>query len=210
MVISEINESTNKEEYFSKNLDQWGKSPDTNILFITGYSGSGKSTLAEKLTNDNDEIICLDYYSVYEFLVDDDVQADVFSKYLNKKLPNYIDIMKKYDDIEKDISYWSMVDKFLGVVESFGREQFKKGNKVIVEGIQIFDAWLTNDLNHYKNKPIIIMNTGYIKSSIRSLKRTFKHDNIRNIKDFITAISVRFECLSNAARKLNQFKDFIL
>lgn len=28
------------------NLDKWGKTPETNTLYIAGYSGSGKSTTA--------------------------------------------------------------------------------------------------------------------------------------------------------------------
>ena len=31
------------------NLDSWGNSKNTNVLYITGRSGSGKSTIAEYL-----------------------------------------------------------------------------------------------------------------------------------------------------------------
>lgn len=44
------------------NLDKWGKSPETNVLYIGGYSGSGKSTTARSLARKGDSVIHLDLY----------------------------------------------------------------------------------------------------------------------------------------------------
>ena len=45
-----------------QNLDDWGRTPDTNILYISGVPGSGKTTFSDELENNNVEVIHLDSY----------------------------------------------------------------------------------------------------------------------------------------------------
>lgn len=42
-------ESINR-SYTSYNVDQWGKTKDTNTLWVSGLSGSGKSTIASEMS----------------------------------------------------------------------------------------------------------------------------------------------------------------
>ena len=72
------------------NIDKWGKSEDTNILFITGLSGSGKSTKAVQIAKENGaEIIHLDPY--YETDIQDagKIYNKNFNKYLDKNFPDH-------------------------------------------------------------------------------------------------------------------------
>ena len=45
------------------NFDKWGKDPEHNVAYISGYSGSGKSTTALSLAKPGDKVIHLDAYS---------------------------------------------------------------------------------------------------------------------------------------------------
>lgn len=67
----------------TSNMDKWGKSPDTNAVYITGYSGGGKSTAALSLKRPNDTYINLDFYS-------DEVSSSQ-SKYRNKNFEKHLD-----------------------------------------------------------------------------------------------------------------------
>lgn len=193
-----------KEEYFSKNLEKWGKSPETNILFITGFSGSGKSTLARDMANKyNDIIISLDDYSeVY-----DGFNNSPFREYLLKNMPNYFKITRLREF--KNPKYWECVDKMFDLMKSFAAKEFKKKHRVIVEGLQIMDGWLCSDLNYYKTQPIIVMNTSFLTSSLRATKRTFENNCVRNANDFISAINQPFNTNSRELKKITQLKNII-
>lgn len=45
------------------NLDKWGKDPEHNVCYISGYSGSGKSTTALSMKKPGDTVIHLDAYA---------------------------------------------------------------------------------------------------------------------------------------------------
>lgn len=70
------------------NLDKWGKSPDTNVLYVGGYSGSGKSTAAISIARPNDQVIHLDLYSD-EVSSGAGFQNKDFNKHLDKTVPNW-------------------------------------------------------------------------------------------------------------------------
>lgn len=153
------------------NLDKWGKDAEHNCLYIAGYSGSGKSTLAYDLAREGkDTCIHLDAYlkavENASLLRDPD-----YDSYLNKKQPGWKKIQQKYDH---DVSYWKEVDKFRDSIEAYAKEEYKKGNRVIVEGVEIYNGWLTDDPGFFIDRPLIIMGTNVLQSAHRARKR----DNI--------------------------------
>jgi len=154
-----------KYDLVSFNLDDWGKSEDTNILYITGLSGSGKSTLAREIADSNDEIISLDFYTEWQLAK---YRNKEFNKYLNRNCPHWIDIPNADNKFRFSDEYWKLVDNFRNCLIEFSREQYIKGNRVIVEGIQIADEWFVYDYDFYKNKPVIVLLTS-IEQSMKQM-----------------------------------------
>ena len=160
--------TTDKVKVKAANLDRWGKTPDTNILYITGHSGSGKSTLANKIAAESSDdliVIHLDtYFDIYEG--EPKKNSSEFNKYLAKHnviSPNEI-----------SLSEWGknkILDKFEDAAVAFGKEQFSKGKKVIFEGIQIMDSGFIMDKSFFKGKPVIIVQTNMITSTARASHR---------------------------------------
>lgn len=182
------------------NFDKWGKSPETNTLYIAGYSGSGKSTVARSVAYPGDTIIHLDLYS-------DEVSAGAgardkkFEQYLDKKVPNWRELAKdnskKFKKFSKE--YWSIVDAFANGIEEYSTQQYKEGHRVIVEGIQIADGWLRSDKNYYVNKPIAILKTG----KVQSLVRAFQRDERTDIKDALKSIFAKNNSQWSSAMQIN-------
>lgn len=169
----------------TSNFDQWGKSEYSNCLYLTGYSGSGKSTTAVGLARPNDQIIHLDLYAD-NFEQDPESKRNKdFNSYLDKNVPKWREIYKR----EKgDLGgfgskeYWDTVDKFADAIEGFSQEQYKKGNRVIAEGIQISDQWLHLSNMFYGDKPVVILGADK-KTSVRQRE---KRDNTKVTKsDFV-------------------------
>jgi uridine kinase len=145
-----------KYSFVSFNLDSWGKSKDTNILYITGLSGSGKSTLSLDLCPDN-QIIHLDHYTEYHLFP---YRNKLFNNYLNKHCANWMKIPNATDKFRFSDNYFKLVDSFRNCIVGFSNEQYLQyGNKIIVEGIQIADRWLSYDYDFYLDKPVIVMTT---------------------------------------------------
>lgn len=171
------------------NFDKWGKSEDTNTLYITGYSGSGKSTAARSLMKPNDKVIHLDLYS-------DEVSSGAgghdkdFDKFLDKTVPRWKEISTSYGNDKAKLKfgskeYWNVIDQFSNAIDKFSKEQYKKGNRVIVEGIQIADGWLKGDYSLYKNQPIAILNTNRVSSLMQAFARDKRNDLITAIKQLV-------------------------
>lgn len=192
------------------NLDKWGTDGDHNVLYMTGYSGSGKSTTALSLSSKNTKTIYLDGYSG---LASDaaSIQTSDFNRYLEKNLPGW----KKFsnganDPIDLDSKeYVNLGISFRKAIEGYGKEQFKKGNKVIVEGVQIADGWLSPNSSYYKDKPIAILGTNAINSMSRALRRDGRGGLIKGLasldsaKDYIRWYmedSKTLDSLSNATQ----------
>ena len=160
--------TTNKVKVKASNLDRWGKTPDTNILYITGYSGAGKSTLANKIaaeSSDDPIVVHLDtYFEIYEG--ESKKNSSEFNKYLAKHnviSPNEI-----------SLSEWGknkILDKFENAAVAFGKYQFSKGKKVIFEGIQILDDTFIMDKSFFEGKPVIIVQTNMITATARASHR---------------------------------------
>lgn len=176
----------------SKNLDSWGKSPDKNVLYITGISGSGKSTTANSIANKNDIVIHLDSYAEYN---NRNFQNKRFNDFLNKTFPEYSKITNaQKSGLFGSKQYWELVDKFRDKIEQFGKEMFESNDRVIVEGVQIGDNWLAEPGNFYRDKPIIILNT----DKEVSINRAILRDDIKTeyVEDLIKRIDTYSESLS--------------
>ena len=170
----------------TSNLDQWGKTPDTNVLYVAGYSGSGKSTVALGLKRNNDTIIHLDAYSEKSTELSK-LQSKRFNRYLDSKGVDYKSIIDRTRFGLHSDEYWKEVDKLAFAIEDFGKKEFKNGNRVICEGVQIADNWLTNENNNYREfvgKPVIVLNTNPVSSSKRAFERDGRGDNV--LKAFMT------------------------
>lgn len=157
-----------KEKTYNKNIEKWGKNEDTNILYLSGYSGSGKTTLAESLKDDRTEVIFLDSVYMGEYM--DEILPQDFKDFFDKNMPDWNNRLKQYKDF----------DKFETLLEKYGKYKYKKGEKVICEGVQIYDYTLRQD---YKNKPIALMKAGPIKSYLQKIKRD-EYNIIPYIIDF--------------------------
>lgn len=157
------------------NMDKFGKTPQHNVCYIAGYSGSGKSTTALGLKRKNDKVIHLDSY------VDpgmDHLHDKEFNEFLKKNGVNYERIrfkqfQKAQNEHKGEAEYWAQVDKFRDSIEKFAEEQYKLGNRVYVEGVQIPDEWLA-ERSWFVGKPMIILGT----SSAQSVNQREMRDGI--------------------------------
>lgn len=152
------------------NIDKWGKSPNTNVLYVTGQSGSGKSTIAQKLSDKNTSAIHLDSY----FDNPEGPHNKAFDDHLRQHLPDY----KKLSWPKNKISLndWGKVaEKFEVEIERFGASQYKNGRKVICEGVQLLDDTLRPDKSFFRDKPVAVTTTNALISMYRGRKR----DNIK-------------------------------
>ena len=165
------------------NLDKLGTSPDNNILFIAGYSGSGKSTTALGFKRSGDNVIHLDAYSEPETKDTLSIRNKRFDAFLDKHLPGWrrMPNAERVPDAELEIQdgrmklyskeYWDLIDNFRYTMEDFSRDEYRKGNRVIVEGVQLADDWLSGDRSYYNGKPIIVLGTNPIYSMNRAAVR---------------------------------------
>ena len=171
------------------NLDKFGKTPETNTLYIAGYSGSGKSTTALGIKRKNDHVIHLDAYSEPDSGGAVHLRSKTFNKFLDKKCPRWREMANakedvsdeniiKYDELKRfGGRYFKVVDQFRDAIEDFSKQEFKKGNRVIVEGVQLADDWLSADKSYYEGKPVIALQT----KALTSMKRAFERDDRGNL-----------------------------
>ena len=157
-------------------LENWGRSKDQNILYITGISGSGKSTLALCMADDFTEIIHLDAY----FELDNLASAQrfhnkVFDDFLKSKRFDPFSLNNKDLFVSNKKEYFRLVDLFAAHSENFGEHLYHVGVKVIMEGLQLLDETMYPDKDFFDNKPRIELTT---KSSVAA-RRARKRD--RNI-----------------------------
>ena len=148
------------------NLHKWGKSEDSNVLYITGTSGSGKSTLAKGMAKKNDKVIHLD--PLLENDRANDKHNKEFRAYLSSK---GIDYRKASDLSIPRKERWEVIDAIGEQIEPYGREQYKKGSRVIVEGVQLGDETLFPDKSYFKNKPVIVTKSNYVMDTVRGGRR---------------------------------------
>ena len=154
------------------NLKKWGKDPQHNILYITGYSGSGKSTIARQLADSKTNVIHLDpYFEKMDKNVKASIQDKEFNLFLQKHFPEYETIANPSKEERHSKEWWAKVDNLMFQTETFATNQFSKNKKVIVEGVQLQDSTTYPNKNFFKDKPIIIMGTNPLTSFFRASKR---------------------------------------
>ena len=153
------------------NIDKWGKSENTNILYITGVSGSGKSTAARALADKNTNLIHLDaFFEKMDKNVKSSIVDKEFKQYLDRNMPDY----KKITTDKRHTKEWfNKVDTLMEHTEKFSKQQFNVKKKVIVEGVQLADDTTYPNKTFFKNKPLIIVNT----SSTTSMRRAWDRDD---------------------------------
>lgn len=161
-----------------KNLDVWGNSLDTNILFILGYSGSGKSTLAKQLANEyNAEVINLDVYFIgmmEQDLLDGSItqvsRCASFDTYCKSHFPEYTKFCLPKEEITM-AEYSKLLPDFEQTLLDYGKYMYSKGKRVVVEGVQLMDDTLFPNKSFFKTVPTILLTTSLAKSSWRGAKR---------------------------------------
>lgn len=153
---------------FTSKLDDWGKSVDKNILFVSGYSGSGKSTVAKAMLTENVDVIHLDsYFQESASFMGVEGQNLEFNRFLTKHNISFLN-----DPLKKNRLRVDAEGEFQKAIERFGRAQFKKKRKVIVEGVELLDSTMFRTKGYFNDKPLILTGT----SSIQSMRQAFKRD----------------------------------
>lgn len=158
------------------NLDKFGKDQNHNILYIDGISGSGKSTLALFIKKPNDSVIHLDsYFETNNLREARKNRNKEFDQFLSKN--NFdISILENGKLFRENIKeYFKSVDRFAKLSEEFGKEQYKKRRRVIMEGVQIGDETLYSDKSFYQDKPRISLTTSSEISKQRAEDRDMTH-----------------------------------
>lgn len=199
------------------NLDSFGKDRDHNTLYIAGYSGSGKSTVASGIARKNDKIIRLDFYSEPGHRDTVGLRDKSFNDFLRKKGIDYTKVANSRRRGNKYFGtgrYWKQVDAIRDAIEEYSKEQYDKGNRVIVEGIQVQDDWLTNDKKYYKGKPMIILRTPALVSMTRGNMRDgiSAVNAIKNFKERMRVYKYnnkKLDDLANEIDAINNGKDFV-
>lgn len=190
------------------NVDRWGKDKDHNILYVTGKSGSGKSTIAKMFAQkEKAEIISLDSYFEPEYdeetgkLVPNKEQETAgqgenkeFNEYLKKNFPdfNYGRVVDSKGNLVPDKEHnkptiidYKKIDRFMDLTEAFGRDQFDKKKKVVVEGIQLYDeSTYYQRKGFFKDKPTIVTNTSNWKAYAQATRREGKNPFVELIRDY--------------------------
>lgn len=183
------------------NVEKFGKDRDHNTLYVAGYSGSGKSTMASGVARKNDKIIRLDFYSEPIRKDTKPLMDKEFNSFLEKKGIDYKKVAnagKPGNAFWNTGRYWTEVDKIRDAIEEYSKEQYDKGNRVIVEGVQIQGDWLAGEKNYYKGKPIMVLRT----PAAVSIKRAYMRDEITGINAIKKAKeSVRY--YKNVNKKLD-------
>lgn len=201
----------NLKEARTSNLDKWGVDAEHNVAYIAGYSGSGKSTTALSLMRSGDKVIHLDAYSEPTSRSTAAIRNKDFNRYLDKHVPNWRKMANATENGENGTlerhckEYWAIVDSFRAALESYGKVQFSKGHRVIAEGVQISDDWLSADKKYYTNKPTVILGT----SPVASMRRAFERDgrgglitglrNLDSAKEFVQWYAISHQKLNDLA-----------
>ena len=197
---------------YSANVRDWGKSPDNNTLYITGYSGSGKSTVARKIGEKNTNIIHLDpYFEDMSKSVASSIQDKEFNNYIKNSYPEYTEIANpnKYKRHSKE--WWKVVDNFQKQIEDFSRKQHSGGKRVIVEGVQLNDETMYPNKDYFKSKPILITHTGPITSFYRARKRDGLNisDRDKSLKEKIKRYKEYVKWYGDTYSRLKELKNMV-
>lgn len=173
----------------ASNIDQWGKDENHNILYVTGLSGSGKSTIAKGIqkSNQNVNVIHLDpFFEKMDKNVANSIQDKEFVQYLNKNFKSYKDIPNSNLQTNSK-TVWDTVDGLMTHTEKFAKQQYHKGKKVVVEGVQLMDETTYPNKNFFKDKPIIMTGTNVLTSYNRARVRDGRPlpESIQSAKEYM-------------------------
>ena len=165
----------------SYNLDKWGSTKDTNILWVSGLPGSGKSSIARNMAKENNaDLIDIDLYTFKTADKYVDNMSKSFNKYLDKNVPNWKEMQRTAYSVltkndrrkQKLAGLW--FDTFEEALKGYGSEMYGK-KKVIAEGVQILDETLFyNNKKSLKNQPVLMVNTSVEESLLARTKRDNK------------------------------------
>ena len=192
-VINEIKNS----KHYTRNLDDFGKDADHNVLFITGLSGSGKSTLTQKFKNDNK--IHLDYYfEKGDPKEDAKYQDQEFNDFMDK---NGIEFRKIKALKNNDPNKWKIVDQMGDAIVDFSKQQYKKGKKVVAEGVELANEAMYPDKHFFDKKSLVVLET----SAMLSLKRGLERDGITPLD--IACVAERIKYQRNWKKQLKDLKN---
>lgn len=126
----------------TSNLDKWGNDQYHNALFILGGQTEQKTEVAKMLKRSNDKVIHLD-------------ANEAPTKHLSGMIKN---LNNKKTPIDED--YIPQIYNFIISVNKYSREEFEKGNRVIVEGSKLADYFAyTHPYSNYDDKPLIILSS---------------------------------------------------
>ena len=153
-------------------IDKWGTDSKHNILYISGISGSGKSTIASSFKNDKINVIHLDSYfeqkNIKNAKKNREPEFDIFLA-KNKFNP---DTLSNNTLFNEDIKgFFKKVDEFTSLTEKFGREQYSKNKRVILEGVQLIDETMYPNKTFFDDKPCIRTTTDVETSRKRANDR---------------------------------------
>lgn len=79
--------------------------------------------------------------------------------------------------LKKEWSEQKTLQNFEEALEKFGAQEFKKGHKVIVEGVSILDDAVRPDKTYFNNKPVVLLGT----NAFVSMKQAFDRDGRGNL-----------------------------
>lgn len=179
------------ETFFSRdnlelNLENWNSG---TILFITGISGSGKTTTSNYYKENSKgkvEIfhmdVSLDLYkpkdealnSLKKRLSDDAQESSKFIMGLFSDfaatLPDDCFGLSESEDKSYDsyMAFWVNVSKHMFEFTKSIEPKLKKDTRYIFEGTQIFKGF---DPEFFETRPLIVVNTGRLKSAFHDIKR---------------------------------------
>ena len=184
---------------------------ENNLLFITGISGSGKSTLAYDIADKIDaDVISLDfYYDNLDFQEHTDLMCDRFNKYLEEHLPEIFDIEDNFEYYEEErfhaddgseagIFYWEVMDRFSELIKDFAKQN---PLPVVVEGLQIYDSTIPNNLEYFKDQALYVIYGDVEKCAERIIDR----DNLAvNRDDIIRKLTHQSNILDRFIERLKR------
>lgn len=195
----------NNDSYY--NIDNWGKT--TNILWVTGLSGSDKTTLAKDLAKVNDCYrVELDYIAAYYMMKTKERGNGMkFYNLVKEECPLAVGFFNLYasdtygypikwgdtKDIINDFLKW-----FIPLIEN-------QDKLCIINGAQIVEQM---DVEYFYDKPIIIKDSSWLKSSFRRASREMDYDGsyINRLLSFINKYKIAFKkSYIDAMKKHNEF-----